>query len=136
MGSQPSKIKCFNELNTRYYKTNINFNMKTHECKSGLDATFLREFPPGCFTYVCENCYYNHYTPELLVGIDPLKVAKKRDDIEFEHDVDTYTYYSNIPKREDEMEMIDQVITNEGDENENKNYIPVWKEYVSGVIPK
>lgn len=63
MGNTQSqgKIKCFNEINTKFSKLKTNYFCELHECKSGLDSSFIREFPKGCFNYFCEDCYYKYY---------------------------------------------------------------------------
>ena len=58
---QSNKIQCFNALNQKFDKRKTNYFMPLFECNSNLPATWLCEFPQGCYNFFCEDCYYSHY---------------------------------------------------------------------------
>lgn len=145
---QSNNIKCFNQMNSRYYKKETNFGLTLHDCQSNLDATFKREFPKGCYMYVCENCYYGHYKDKDNITIEEFaKIPSKPDDLEMEYDDDNYTYSSKLPKPEWEMDL-KEIKKKENDSDDEKSNAssasdtfekssasdkPTWSEYQIGV---
>lgn len=121
--------RCFNEYNTRFLKRSSNYYLPTHECKSGLDASWLREYPKGSFVYVCEDCYYEHYDddrddPQLSRG----PYAPKPNDIGLSYNKDECEWSSKMPIPEVNRDLID------GEWPESvKMERPEWIEFPSGV---
>lgn len=127
MGNTQTKIKCYNSINSKFTKDEENYYMKLCECSSTFDASFLREFPKGCYTYVCEDCYRAHYQNEKVDLDKVTHVPKNPENINLTYDEDTYTYSSTIPTNQKNREMIQLA-------GENKiTYQPVWKEIPLGV---
>lgn len=130
--SKPNRIKCFNELNTRFYHKDTNYSLKLHECNKGLDASYLREFPKGCYTYVCEHCYYEFYlnndNPPDDIYTTSTTHPTCHDNIQLRYDENSHSYYSRIPVPEWEREMVD---------GEWPDHMmmdkPIWKEIPSGI---
>lgn len=131
MGSVPSRVhhRCFNEYNTRFLKRKSNYYLTLYDCRSGLKASFLREYPVGCYMYLCENCYYTHYSNER--DNPSLENVKKYpmnvDDIKLSQNA-YYEWYSEIPIPECDREYV------EGELPEKiKMDKPKWIEFENGV---
>lgn len=139
--SKERKIKCFNELNTRFGNLNpvdadkrracggagagsgegdagsagsdraTNYFVVLYTCKSGLDATFVREYPKGCYNFFCEDCYYSHYSEGKdslyrSVNLDQAEQhPAKKDSLNFQYDEDNSAYYCNFPILEANRDM-------------------------------
>jgi len=135
MGNQQTKerkIKCFNELNTRFGEAETNYFIPLHKCKTNLNATFLREFPKGCYNYFCEECYYAYYKNKDKPSIDyddkEGKHPIQEDKIDLKYDDDEYTYSSKLPIPESEREMVTGPWP-----DEMRMEKPIWTEIVEGV---
>lgn len=132
--SQSNKIQCFNALNQKFDKRKTNYFIPLHECNSGLPATWLCEFPSGCYNYFCEDCYYTHYK-----NFNPLdenqelfnecgKTPLIDDDIELYQD--GIDYYSKMPVPENLRDFD----TSETGWDENKRMrSPLWMEMDQGI---
>ena len=135
MGNADSKIKCFNELNTRFSKDKSNYFIDFHECKSGLDSSFVREFPKGCYNLFCEDCYYKYYNGQD----DPLANNEKLYETETHPKAEDnfsitkvdYDFTSKMPTFERDREMVEGVWP-----EEFKLDRPEWSEYAEGIILK
>lgn len=121
MGNETSSYhRCYNEYNSRFIKGETNYGLPLHKCNSTLNASFLREYPEGCYMYVCEDCYYKHYQtdeppPLQYTTPDDIKLSKNEDG----------EMQSRTPKPEH----------NRSDEKKVENvYSPKWTEYTSGVL--
>lgn len=134
MGQLNTKhIKCFNELNTRFYHRDSNYFCPLHECKSGLDASWIREFPKGCYNYFCENCYYEHYhqndkpfdtKPDLY---ESERHPRSEDDVDLQP-IENLAYTSKMPKPEWDRDM-----DNGPWPEQLRLKHPEWSEILTGV---
>lgn len=124
--SKERKIKCFNELNTRFGNLNLvdaskrsaskeeratNYFAVLYTCKSGLDATFVREYPKGCYNFFCEDCYYSHYSEGKDMLYRSVNLAEteqhpaQKDSLNFQYDEDSSAYHCNFPILEANRDM-------------------------------
>lgn len=134
--SKERKIKCFNELNTRFGNLNLvdaskksagsgsgsagsagkedratNYFAVLYTCKSGLDATFVREYPKGCYNFFCEDCYYSHYSEGKDMLYRSVNLAEteqhpaQKDSLNFQYDEDNSSYHCNFPILEANRDM-------------------------------